>query len=247
MSDHLKFDPYTGDPIPEEPEVNTQQNPIPQDSYIPQETVSQNEYPQQEGMTQNTIPQQEDTTQNTIPQQDSYVPQSTMSNQSGTYVNSAPQYNPYTGQNLNAQNDANKANARASKLGTASLIVGICSIVFSFCTMCCCPILSLGLGIAGIICGVKAKDANGDRLGTGTAGLITSIIGLVITVFFLILMLIYMATPQFQEDFKKGFEQGMKQYQTQNKDNPFGNDDNSEGGYKNYDNDVYDSDGFFSN
>lgn len=231
MSDHLRFDPYTGDPIPEEPEMNTQQEAATQNNYTQQETAAQNEYPQQESVAQNEYPQQE-----------TYVPQGTVTNQSGTYVTPAPQYNPYTGQNLNTQNDASKINSKASKLGTAALIVGICSILFSFCTMCCCPFLSFGLGIAGIICGVKAKDANGERLGTGTAGLITSIIGLVFTVFFLILVLIYMSTDDFKRDFQKGFNEGMKQYQTENKDNPFGNN-----GYHNYDNDLYNNDGIYSN
>ncbi|MBQ4232964.1 MAG: DUF4190 domain-containing protein, partial [Lachnospiraceae bacterium] len=53
---------------------------------------------------------------------------------------------------------------------------------FSFASVCCCPIISLGTGIAAIICGASAKKSNGDRDGKGTGGIVTGIIGLVLMV-----------------------------------------------------------------
>ncbi|MBQ9983995.1 MAG: hypothetical protein IJP29_05335 [Lachnospiraceae bacterium] len=61
---------------------------------------------------------------------------------------------------------------------TISLVCGILSIVLSCC--CCGNIL---FSIAGIICGcMQQPTENGKKPGTATAGIITSIIGIVITV-----------------------------------------------------------------
>lgn len=64
-------------------------------------------------------------------------------------------------------------------LATASLICGIASIVLSCC--CGCGCINLILCIPGIICGVLQKPmSDGKKPGTAKAGIITSIVGIVL-------------------------------------------------------------------
>ncbi len=68
-------------------------------------------------------------------------------------------------------------------LGIASLVLGICSIVFSW-------VFYLGIpcGIVGIVLGVKQKRTSPNKL--ATAGLILSIIGLVCAVLWVLVVLL---------------------------------------------------------
>jgi hypothetical protein len=194
----MRFDPYTGEPIKDD-EPNTDST---KDITTNQEAVNtpeQSTTVDSEGYgrvePQPTDPTPQDTASAT---QGQYTAQSTTTTSQGqyntnnqgqyntqsynAYGNPNPQgqpYNPYNGQQYNQPVDQD---AKASKLGTAALICGIISIVFSFASVCCCPIISLGTGIAAIICGASAKKSNGDRDGKGTGGIVTGIIGLVLMV-----------------------------------------------------------------
>lgn len=109
---------------------------------------------------------------------------------------------------------------RARTYGIISLVCGICTIVFSFASMCCCPFISVLTGIAAIIFGIMARDSTGTRLGYGTAGFVTGIIGLVLTVLISIIMVTYVGS----DNFKNSFEGQLKKYYNseENDTSPFG-------------------------
>ena len=241
----MRFDPYTGEPIKDD-EPNTDST---KDITTNQEAVNTPEQsanvdsegygrvePQPTEPTPQVQPQYntQDTSSTT---QGQYTAQSTTTTSQGqyntnnqgqyntqsynAYGNPNPQgqpYNPYNGQQYNQPVDQD---AKAGKLGTAALICGIISIVFSFASACCCPIISLGTGIAAIICGASAKKSNGDRDGKGTGGIVTGIIGLVLMV--VVTIGIFAFSSAFSSstspyDFREYFEK--------NYNNGFGTDSN---------------------
>lgn len=63
---------------------------------------------------------------------------------------------------------------KTDPLAIVSLVLGIASIVMG----CCVPILSIALGIGGIICSVTSNKKQ--KSGMATAGLVCSIIGIVV-------------------------------------------------------------------
>lgn len=69
---------------------------------------------------------------------------------------------------------------KTDSLAIVSLILGIGSIIMS----CCITYLGIGLGIGGIICAVMSKKKQ--KNGMSTAGMVCSIIGLVLSVLLLI-------------------------------------------------------------
>jgi thiol:disulfide interchange protein len=71
-------------------------------------------------------------------------------------------------------------------LAIVGLVMGIISIVLS-----CCYGSGVVFGIVGLICSIMANKKN--KTGIGTAGLITSIIGIVISVLMLIVYIIVIA------------------------------------------------------
>lgn len=71
-------------------------------------------------------------------------------------------------------------------LAIVGMVMGIISIVFS-----CCYGSGILFGIAGLICSIIANKQN--KTGAGTAGLVTSIIGIVISVLVLIVVIIAIA------------------------------------------------------
>lgn len=112
------------------------------------------------------------------------------------YQNNGNQYqssmnqgqNPYTQQqNPNGQYQekvfynpqANpKLGESAHKLGIASLICGIISVIM----ICCCTYVGIGTGIAAIICGVKSKKPDGKLETMGIVGIVLGALGTVIAV-----------------------------------------------------------------
>lgn len=75
-------------------------------------------------------------------------------------------------------------------LAIVSLILGIASIV-----LCCLWYLGLPLSIAGIVCSVMSSKKQ--KSGLATAGLVCSIIGIVLVVFMIILVIIGMLSGEF--------------------------------------------------
>lgn len=65
---------------------------------------------------------------------------------------------------------------KTDPLAIVSLVLGIASIVMG----CCIPILSIALGIGGIICSVMSSKKQ--KSGLATAGIVCSIIGIVVGV-----------------------------------------------------------------
>lgn len=86
----------------------------------------------------------------------------------GGFAQQPPSYAP-------AGYPAPMAQPRRSGLAIASLVLGIASLIFWLL-----PILGLPVAIAGIVTGVMARS--GSRRGMALAGLICSIIGLVLTI-----------------------------------------------------------------
>ncbi|MCH5280495.1 MAG: DUF4190 domain-containing protein [Lachnospiraceae bacterium] len=67
-----------------------------------------------------------------------------------------------------------------------ALVFGILSIIIS----CCCTYLGIALGIAGIVMAVLSKKDNGDKMnGMAIAGMVCSIIAIVISVVSIVLVL----------------------------------------------------------
>ncbi len=79
----------------------------------------------------------------------------------------------------------NKREAAAERLATASLILGIVSLVS---TLCCCPFIFSAIGIVLALLSKGAEKALRPRAKTG---LILSVIGLVISVVIVVLTVVY--------------------------------------------------------
>lgn len=78
-------------------------------------------------------------------------------------------------------------NNQGNGLAIASLVCGISSIILA----CCCNLLGIGAGIAGVITGIKSANEVGERSTMAKAGLITSIVGLVLSIILFILGVVY--------------------------------------------------------
>ena len=242
MSEPKRFDPYTGDPIPDEVvEQAGQMEPSAQPPVQEQTTPAE-----QEAQINNTPEGQPEQTFNyenpSAPVTDTSYNNYTETPQPNPTAYSAPmqnetQYNPYTGQPINNVNneEAEEKDRKARIYGTVALIAGICSIVFSFCSLCCCPFLTVIAGVLGIIFGCLAKNSVNVRTSTGTAGLITSIIGLVLCLLITLFMIISSG-----DDFMKGFERGFR-----NGMNGYNFYDNNDGTTFDYDS-LYESDDFYA-
>ncbi len=226
----MRFDPYTGEPIKDD-EPNTDST---KDTATNQEVVNTPEQsatvdsegygrvPEAQPTEQASQPQYntQNTTNTTQGQyntnnQGQYNTQGQSYNAYGTPNSQGQPYNPYNGQQYNQPADQD---AKANKLGTAAIVCGIISIVFSFASACCCPIISLGTGIAAIICGANAKKSNGDRDGKGTGGIVTGIIGLVLMVAITIGVFAFSSAfssssptdfDNFRDYFEKNYNNGM--------------------------------------
>ena len=83
---------------------------------------------------------------------------------------------PYQTSSYSVGNDSGKANG----LQIASLVLGILAI----CLSCCYGLPGFILAIIGLVCAIKGNKEN--KHGIGTAGLVCSIIGLIVSICFLI-------------------------------------------------------------
>lgn len=87
-------------------------------------------------------------------------------------------------------------------LSITSMVLGICSIVFS----CCC--LGGGLGIAALVTGIIAKVKNKPGSGMALAGIITGAVGLLIYIVLTIIGLASGSSDSFYESFMEGYNSG---------------------------------------
>lgn len=299
MSDsNSRFDPYTGDPIPDDTSDNNIPTPNPdgQNDSFTQNTNSvtpdQNNAAEFTDSTWNTgssassangnnlyhtsnpyysqphnVNQAYDSAPNTSEQQDHnnapdftndkgrnpYPDPSDINfgyNNADTYTSGSPQqsepyqtqYNPYTGQPIsNTAPDNKKQDNKAHNFSIVALACGIGSIVTAFLTFCCCPFLSIIAGIVGIVFGVLAKNSFGERSSMAFVGIITSIIGLVLTVLIVIfgLVLCTSGSNSFWDEFDRYMENGM------NDNNGFNFNSDSSDDYHDYSDDLYHYDGFY--
>ena len=88
----------------------------------------------------------------------------------------------------NVKSEKQKIDEKAHNFAIASLVLGIISIV-----LCCCcwGIITLGCGIAGIVLWYYAKDSEGNREGMAQAGMICSIVGIVLSVIVFLLVVVF--------------------------------------------------------
>ncbi|MCR5831115.1 MAG: DUF4190 domain-containing protein [Lachnospiraceae bacterium] len=104
-------------------------------------------------------------------------------------------------------NDREKA---ADRLATASLVLGIISLVS---TLCCCPFVFSAIGIVLALLSKGAEKALRPRARTGlilsVVGMAVSVILIAFTIAFPIFM--YKTNPKFRENFREAMEQSLDQ------------------------------------
>ncbi|MCR5655471.1 MAG: hypothetical protein K6G07_07540 [Lachnospiraceae bacterium] len=112
----------------------------------------------------------------------------------GTPNYSDPNGAPLTGQVYGTGTSSQQQQSDGK--ATASLILGICSILFC----CCYGILGMGLGIGGLVlASSSAKENNGEYSGSARAGQVTSIIGIVLGALYLIFTIIMIASGAYAD------------------------------------------------
>ena len=118
--------------------------------------------------------------------------------QSFEYNQASSNYSaPLSGQVYNGNGIPDNSNSEDGA-AIASLIMGICSILFC----CCYGIFSIGLGIGGVVlASSSAKKRGGEYSGTARGGQITSIIGIVMGALFLLIFIALVATGSYAEIF----------------------------------------------
>lgn len=89
-------------------------------------------------------------------------------------------------------------------LAIASLVLGIISIV-----SCCCVYLSVVAGVVGVVLAILSKNKSKDNKfeGLAMAGLVCSIIGVVISVGYIVYVIVLMQSPDFMEYYQQLMEQ----------------------------------------
>lgn len=106
-----------------------------------------------------------------------------------------------------------------SYITTASMILGIYSVVTSSSSFCCCfPILMISYSSTSLICGILAiifASVCKTHSGKAVAGLICGIIGVLISLAVIIIsisLLIWMTTPEFLEWLELAFPESVKMF-----------------------------------
>lgn len=104
----------------------------------------------------------------------------------------------------------NNKEAAAESLATASLVLGIISLVS---TLCCCPFIFSAIGIVLALLSKGASNVLRPRAKTGLilsiAGLVVSVVLTVFTIVFPIVM--YKTNPVFRQSINEAMEQSLKQ------------------------------------
>ncbi|MEE0420404.1 MAG: DUF4190 domain-containing protein [Lachnospiraceae bacterium] len=130
------------------------------------------------------------------PPQEPYVPPS--SPQYGSYQNT-------DGPSLN--NTVNYQQSEPNSMSTASLVMGIISLV-----LCCCFYVSIPLGALGILFAILSKGKDQTMSGRSKTGLGLSIAGLVLTILLTIGMLVANLTYMGSEGFSRQMKEYMEYY-----------------------------------
>lgn len=115
-------------------------------------------------------------------------------------------YNEFNGGNMNfAPQQPGKDPGHG--LAIASLVLGIISIL-----SCCCVYLSVLVGVVGVVLAIisKSKSYSGTMETMAKVGMTLSIIGVVLSVGYIILGVIMMNSPIYQETYQKTYEEMMK-------------------------------------
>lgn len=202
-------------PVPEEETISevpttedtsetntTSTEPSPQTSYIPPITPEQptyNETPSYSSIPNEIPPQQSNTIQTDSAEQSSY-------DTNFSYQQTQTNYNaiPPTYQGTSYSTPNTPLTNQSNGFGVAALVLGICSIA-----ICCCYGFGLIPAIIGLILGIvqNKKSSNG----IAVAGIVLSIIGILLNVVWLIYMLLIIsasesgAWEQFFEEFSREF------------------------------------------
>ena len=124
-------------------------------------------------------------------------------NQSQGTMESGGQYSNYQDNTANMSNQVpieNVPDGKANGLQVAGLVCGILAI----CT-CCCGIIGVIFGIAGLICSIIGNKNN--KNGVGIAGLVCSIIGLLLGLVILIYSMAMVTDERYWEAYWEILEQ----------------------------------------
>lgn len=113
------------------------------------------------------------------------------------------QFNGGNSFNYTPQPNVNEPNP-GHGLAIASLVLGIISIV-----SCCCVYLSVVAGVVGVVLAILSKNKSKDNKfeGLAMAGLVCSIIGVVISVGYIVYLIVMMQSPDFMEFYQQLMEQ----------------------------------------
>lgn len=105
--------------------------------------------------------------------------------------------------NNNDYNDINNTPHERKGLATASVLVGITSIVTGYCT----GIFGIIFGLVAILMGFFSKGALVQRSGKAIAGIITGAVGIVLGIIMLVLAVVLMTTnPDFLQQYQELLE-----------------------------------------
>lgn len=107
-------------------------------------------------------------------------------------------------QNMNSQMP-NQPKQSGSGFAIASMVLGILSIVFA-----CCYGIGLVLAIIGLILGVLALKQQRPGKGMAIAGVVTSILGLLCGLFWVLIAVGIATSPEFLDGFMKGYDSSFK-------------------------------------
>ena len=81
--------------------------------------------------------------------------------------------------------ESEEPSAVPNNFGTVSMVLGIIGLITAF--SCCCSVVSIVFGIAGIIFGILAKDETGKRDSRATAGIVMSAITILVFVIMIVI------------------------------------------------------------
>lgn len=115
-------------------------------------------------------------------------------------------YNEFNGGNMNFA-PQQPAKDPGHGLAIASLVLGIISIL-----SCCCVYLSVLVGVVGVVLAIvsKSKSYSGTMETMAKVGMTLSIIGVVLSVGYIILGVVMMQSPLYQETYQETYEEMMK-------------------------------------
>ncbi len=200
-TDYVIGGPSTPEPTPApEQEKAVEPTPATESAPVAESTPAAEPTPVETPSTASIYEQANDAATNPAPEKKIeetpiYTTSSSSSSMDSFSVPSTPTYassdsNTYSSTYSSTYTSTSTSSTDSTTMATVSLILGILSIITGCC--CCGNIL---FSIAGIICSVMQKPlSTGSKPGTATAGLITSIVGIVICIISVIATIALMAS-----------------------------------------------------